>query len=197
VSFHLLQAKCGSRIRHQNYCPACDQVVDRSDLVKAYEVGKDRYIRVTEDELQALEGEASKAEQVAIARFILRGKESLVLIRPFQRGLILHTMYFHDEILDVGEIDRGEAGKIKESELQLALRLIEELASEEFDPKKYDDEYRRRALALVKEKAEGKEGTTRASAGATREGDRSDGRSQEELGEARRSGGGEERERGT
>ena len=196
MSFHLLHAKCGSRIRHQNYCPACDQV-DRSDLVKAYEVGKDRYIRVTEDELQALEGEASKAEQVAIARFILRGKESLVLIRPFQRGLILHTMYFHDEIRDVGEIDRGEAGKIKESELQLALRLIEELASEEFDQKKYDDEYRRRVLALVKEKAEGKEGTTRASAGATREGDRSDGRSQEELGEARRSGGGEERERGT
>jgi DNA end-binding protein Ku len=135
VFFHLLHAKCGSRIKYQTYCPACDQVVDRSDLVKAYEVGKNRYIRITEDELEALEGEASKdidiaefvplasvdpvymdkayvlgpdkggakpyqllaralekAEQVAIARFVLRGKESLVLIRPFQRGLILHTM---------------------------------------------------------------------------------------------------------
>ena len=54
MSFHLLHAKCGSRIKYQTYCPACDQVVDQSDLVKAYEVGKDRYIRVTEDELEAL-----------------------------------------------------------------------------------------------------------------------------------------------
>ena len=80
-------------------------------------------------------------------------------IRPFQRGLILHTMYFHDEIRDVGEIDRGESVKIKESEVQLALRLIAELASKNFDPEKYDDEYRQRVLALVKEKAQGKKVT--------------------------------------
>jgi len=202
VSFHLLHAKCGSRIKYQTYCPVCDQVVDRDDLVKGYELGKEQYIRVTEDELEALEGEASKdidiaefvplatvdpvyldkayflgpdkggakpyqllaralekAEQVAVARFILRGKESLVLIRPFPRGLILHTMYFHDELRDFGEIDKGESVKTKESELQLALRLVRELASEAFDLKKYDDEYRRRVLALVKEKAEGKEVT--------------------------------------
>jgi len=202
VSFHLLHAKCGSRIKYQTYCPVCDQVVDREDLVKGYEFGKEQYIRVTEDELEALEGEASKdidiaefvplasvdpifldkayflgpdkggakpyqllaralekAEEVAVARFILRGKESVVLIRPFQRGLILHTMYFHDEIRDVGEIDRGESVKIKESEVQLALRLIAELASKNFDPEKYDDEYRQRVLALVKEKAQGKKVT--------------------------------------
>jgi DNA end-binding protein Ku len=202
VSFHLLHAKCGSRIKYQTYCPVCDQVVDRDELVKGYELGKEQYIRVTEDELEALEGEASKdidiaefvplatvdpvyldkayflgpdkggakpyqllaralekAEQVAVARFILRGKESLVLIRAFPRGLILHTMYFHDELRDFGEIDKGESVKTKESELQLALRLVRELASEAFDPKKYDDEYRRRVLALVKEKAEGKEVT--------------------------------------
>ena len=202
VSFHLLHAKCGSRIKYQTYCPVCDQVVDREDLVKGYEFGKEQYIRVTEDELEALEGEASKdidiaefvplasvdpifldkayflgpdkggakpyqllaralekAEQVGVARFIIRGKESVVLIRPFQRGLILHTMYFHDEIRDVGEIDRGESVKIKESEVQLALRLIAELANKNFDPEKYDDEYRQRVLALVKEKAQGKKAT--------------------------------------
>jgi DNA end-binding protein Ku len=202
VSFHLLHAKCGSRIKYQTYCPVCDQVVDRDDLVKGYELGKEQYIRVTEDELEALEGEASrdidiaefvplasvdpifldkayflgpdkggakpyqllaraleKAEQVGVARFIIRGKESVVLIRPFQRGLILHTMYFHDEIRDIGEIDRGESVKIKESEVQLALRLIAELAKKSFDPEEYDDEYRQRVLALVKEKAQGKKVT--------------------------------------
>jgi len=202
VSFHLLHAKCGSRIKYQTYCPVCDQVVDRDDLVKGYELGKEQYIRVTDDELEALEGEASRdidiaefvplasvdpvyldkayflgpdkggskpyqllaralerAEQVAVARFILRGKESLVLIRPFQRGLILHTMYFHDEIRNFGEIDREESVKTKDSEVQLALRLIAELASKEFDPEKYDDEYRQRVLALVKEKTQGKKVT--------------------------------------
>ena len=68
VSFHLLHAKCGSRIKYQTYCPVCDQVVDREDLVKGYEFGKEQYIRVTEDELEALEGEASK--DIDIAEFV-------------------------------------------------------------------------------------------------------------------------------
>src|SRR5215472_17306209 len=202
VTFHLLHAKCGSRIKYQAYCPACDQVVDRRDLVKAYELGKDQYVRVTDDELEALEGEASKhidiaefvplasvdpvyfdrayylgpdkgggkayhlfaralekAEQVALARFILRGKESLVLIRPFERGLILHTMYFHDEVRNFDEVEGSEEGAkaIKDGELQLALRLIEDLGAKGFDPAKYEDEYRQRVLRLINEKAEGKE----------------------------------------
>ena len=210
VTFHLLHAKCGSRIKYQAYCPACDQVVDRRDLVKAYELGKDQYVRVTDDELEALEGEASKhidiaefvplasvdpvyfdrayylgpdkgggkayhlfaralgkAEQVALARFIFRGKESLVLIRPFERGLILHTMYFHDEVRNFGEVDEEGAKAVKDGELNLALRLIEELGHETFDPKKYEDEYRQRVLRLINEKAEGRE-ITAAPAAAPR-----------------------------
>ncbi|HXJ77075.1 MAG TPA: Ku protein [Candidatus Methylomirabilis sp.] len=212
VSFHLLHAKCGSRINYQAYCPVCDQVVDRRDLVKAYELGKDQYVRVTDDELEALEGEASKqiditefvplasvdpvyfdrayflgpdkgggkayhllaralrtAQEVALARFILRGKESLVLIRPFEPngGLILHTMYFHDEIRAFGEIDEGESGAIEDNELKLALRLIEELGSASFDPQKYEDQYRQRLLRFIKDKAEGQE-VTAAPAAAPR-----------------------------
>jgi DNA end-binding protein Ku len=68
VSFHLLHAKCGNRIKYQAYCSVCDQVVDRHDLVKAYEFGKDHYIRVSEDELEALEAEASK--HIDIAEFV-------------------------------------------------------------------------------------------------------------------------------
>ena len=210
VSFHLLHAKCGSRIKYQAYCPVCDQVVDRQDLVKAYELGKDQYVRVTDDELEAIEGEASKhidiaefvplasvdpvffdrayylgpdkgggkayhllaraldkAEQVALARFVFRGKESLVLIRPFQRGLILHTMYFHDEVRNFGELDEEGSNAVEDSELNLALRLIEELGHETFDPKKYEDEYRQRVLRLIKEKAQGRE-ISAAPAGAPR-----------------------------
>jgi DNA end-binding protein Ku len=200
VSFHLLHAKCGSRIKYQTFCPVCDRVIDRSELVKGYEFAKDQYVRITEDELEALEGEASKeidiaefvpletvdpvfldktyylgpdkggakpyqllthalekTKRVALARFILRGKESLVLIRAAQEGLMLHTMYFHDEIRDFGEIDKGASTKFKDAELGLAMRLIDELSDEEFDPKRYEDEYRRRVLAFVEKRSAGQE----------------------------------------
>src|SRR5437764_2277851 len=60
VSFNLLHAKCGSRIKQQTFCPTCNETVERSGLVKGYEFTKDQYVRVADDELKALEGEASK-----------------------------------------------------------------------------------------------------------------------------------------
>jgi DNA end-binding protein Ku len=59
VSFHLLHAKCGSRVRNQYFCPDCNEVVERDRLVRGYEIGKGRYIQVTDDELEALEAEAN------------------------------------------------------------------------------------------------------------------------------------------
>jgi len=95
--------------------------------------------------------------RVALAKFVMRGKESLVLIRPAQGGLMLHTMYFADEVRSFGEIEKGESAKIKEGELQLALQLIDGLSSDTFSPEKYRDEYRERVLELVNQKVEGKE----------------------------------------
>src|SRR5262245_65094546 len=68
VAFHLLHSTCGNRINYQAYCSVCEQVVDRRDLVKAYEFGKGQYVRITDDELEALEGEASK--HIDIAAFV-------------------------------------------------------------------------------------------------------------------------------
>jgi len=202
VSFNLLHAKCGSRIKQQTFCPTCNEVVDRASLVKGYEFAKDQYVRVTDDELKGLEGEASKvidiAEfvplqsvdpiffektyylgpdkggdkayrlladamekggRVALATFVMRSKESLVLIRPARGGLMLHTMYFADEVRDFGEIDRGQSAKIKPGELDLALQLIDGLAGDEFQPERFQDEYRHRVLDLINQKVEGKEVT--------------------------------------
>jgi DNA end-binding protein Ku len=202
VAFHLLHATCGHRIRQQLVCPVDGAVVERRDLVKGYEVAKDQYVRVTEDELKALEGAASKVidiaefvplpqvdaiyfektyylgpdkggekayrllaeamattDRVALATFVMRGTESLVLIRPAQHGLLLHTMYFADEVRDFGEIAKGETATIKAGELELAVRLLGELSHGEFKPEQYEDAYRRRILDLVTLKVEGKEVT--------------------------------------
>jgi DNA end-binding protein Ku len=202
ITFNLLHAKCGSRIRQQTYCPVDKEVVDRTALVKGYEVQKDEYVRFTDEELKALEGEASrvidiaefvplakvdpiyfektyylgpdkggekayrlladamaKSDRVALAKFVMRGKESLVLIRPAQGGLMLHTMYFADEVRDFGEIDKGQSAKVKEGELDLATRLVDELSHEEFAPGQYEDDYRQRVLAAVEQKVAGREVT--------------------------------------
>src|SRR2546425_3990091 len=102
----------------------------------------------------------AKTERVALAKFVMRGKESLVLIRPAQHGLMLHTMYFADEVRDFGEVGKGESATLKEGELGLALRLIDDLSRGEFKPEQYQDDYRQRVLDLVNLKVEGKEVTT-------------------------------------
>jgi DNA end-binding protein Ku len=199
-SFNLLHAVCGSRIRQQRFCPACNKVVEREEVIRGYEFAKDQYVKVTDEELKALEGEASQAIEisefvplakvdpiyfersyylgpdkggekayrlladtmtqvgkVALAKFVLRGKENLVIIRPVQKGLILHTMYFANEVRNFDEVAKAEAAKITGPEINLAIRLIDELSNDEFEPEKYKDEYGQRVLDLVNEKAQGKE----------------------------------------
>jgi DNA end-binding protein Ku len=205
VSFNQLHEKCGGRIKQQLHCPACNEVVDRSALVKGYEFAKDQYVRFTDEELKQLEAEASptidiaefvpldqvdpiyfeksyylgpdkggdkayrllcdameQAGTVALAKYVMRGKESLVLIRASQHGLMLHAMYFADEIRDFGEIDKGKDATIRPNELALAQKLIQELSNPEFKPDQYHDEYRGRVLAVVESKVEGKEITAGA-----------------------------------
>jgi DNA end-binding protein Ku len=100
-----------------------------------------------------------QSSKVALAKFVMRGRENLVLIRSAQNGLMLHAMYFADEVRDFGEIEKGESAKISDAETSLAKRLIEELSNDQFRPEQYEDDYRQRVLELVNTKAEGKEVT--------------------------------------
>ena len=65
-----------------------------------------------------------KQNKVGVARWVSSGKEHLVVLRPFEKGLILHTMYYADEVRDFGAIDI-EHGAIRDKEVQLAEMLIE------------------------------------------------------------------------
>jgi DNA end-binding protein Ku len=98
-----------------------------------------------------------QTKRVALAKFVMRGKENLVLIRPSQNGLMLHAMYFADEIRDFSEIDKGADATIRPGELQLAEKLVEELSVKDFKPEQFKDEYRDRVLSVVESKVEGKE----------------------------------------
>ncbi|MDX6667307.1 MAG: end-binding protein Ku, partial [Solirubrobacteraceae bacterium] len=102
-----------------------------------------------------------KAGKVAIARVVIRSKESLVAIRPAGSVLQMSTMLFHDEVVppeSIGELPDTKAkdAKANKRELEMAEQLIASL-SEDFEPEKYRDEYRDRVLDLIERKAEGQE----------------------------------------
>ena len=99
----------------------------------------------------------AKSGRVAIAELVSRGKEQLVLIRPYRRGLVLHTMYHADEVRDFKQVPRGENVKVSDKEVELGVGLIDRLTSEEFNPENYKDEYRIRVLGMLDEKSKGKE----------------------------------------
>ena len=96
-----------------------------------------------------------KENRVAVARWVAAGKEHLVVIRPFEKGLILHTMFYADEVRDFASIDLEDT-QVRDKEVQLAEMLINELTEEKFNPMAFKDEYRERLLERIREKARGK-----------------------------------------
>ena len=98
-----------------------------------------------------------ETRQVAVARYTMRGKEHVVLIRNYQDGLMLHTMHYGDEVRGFGEIDHGADAPAKPSEVDLAKRLIGDLTEKKFDIDKYKDGYRERVIEAASQKANGQE----------------------------------------
>ncbi|HEX2060877.1 MAG TPA: Ku protein [Thermoanaerobaculia bacterium] len=96
-----------------------------------------------------------KQNKVAVARWVSGAREHLVVLRPFENGLILHTMYYADEVRDFSAIEGAEGGEPRDKEVALAEMLINELTEERFDPLAYKDEYRERLMDRIRAKAEG------------------------------------------
>jgi DNA end-binding protein Ku len=201
-SFNLLHQPCGSRIRQQIFCPRCERTVERSELVKGYEVAQEQYATFTDEELRALETAASPSidiqefvpladvdpvnfetshylgpdkggekayhlladamrerEVVAVAQHVSRGKERLVLIRPMAKGLVLHSLYYADEVRSFDDIVLGDPGQRRDGEMRLAQQLIGELTGPGFAPEQYRDHYRDRLREVVDKKIAGEETT--------------------------------------
>jgi DNA end-binding protein Ku len=137
-----------------------EEFVDLVDIDPVY--FEHSYYLVPDDRAEkayALLVEAMAASgKVAIGRFVLRTKQYLVTLRPKDGVLVLSTMLFADEVIDLGELDvpTTEATKPSERELGMAQQLVESLSAE-FDPTKYHDTYRERVLELIEKKAEGQE----------------------------------------
>ncbi|MBV8895352.1 MAG: Ku protein [Acidobacteriaceae bacterium] len=197
VSFNQIHQVCGSRIKQQTFCPHCERIVERSELVKGYEVEKDRYVIINDEDVKQIAPASSdnmeilefvRAEGIdpiyfdasyfmvpedagkkayhllletmrksgfsAIAKIAMHQREYTVVVRPHADGLLLHTMFYPEEVREVPEFRRDETVSVKPQEVALAEKLVEGLAAD-FEPSKYHDEYQQKLMQMIEAKKEG------------------------------------------
>ncbi|MHB2015854.1 MAG: non-homologous end joining protein Ku [Candidatus Xenobia bacterium] len=197
VSFNQLHAPCKSRIKQQVWCPTCERVVERKELVKGYEIEPDRYVIIEEGDLEKITPPSGRTLEVmefvrlsevdpvyfntsfyvvpetagekayyllckalehsgyvAIARIAMHQREHVVIVRPALEGMMLHTIYYPDEVRQVEEFGKPEKVAMVDKEMELAELFIKTLAAP-FDIEKYKDTYRENALEMIRAKAAG------------------------------------------
>jgi DNA end-binding protein Ku len=100
-----------------------------------------------------------RTSRVGIGRFTFHNREYLVAVRSLGGVLALHTMRFHDEVVEAGELDVAKPGKgPSKREVEMAGQLVKSLHTK-FDPDDYEDTYREAVLDLIERKAKGEDTT--------------------------------------
>jgi DNA end-binding protein Ku len=202
VHFNQLDSRTGARIRYKKVSDADGEEVPSEAIVKGYALASGEYVLLGDDELGALDPEASRTVEieqfvdldeidpifydaayyaapdkaarkpyallvkameeqgrVAIARFVMRSKQYLSVLRADDGLLVLSTMVYADEVNDpaeLTELDGVDDVEVSDRELRMARQLVDSL-TEEFDPGKFEDTYRMRVLDLIERKAAGEE----------------------------------------
>lgn len=90
----------------------------------------------------------------AIAKLTMHQREQIVMIRPYDKGLILHTLYYAEEVREIAEYGHDEDLKLQKAEVDLAEQFMKQL-TQKFDPEQYKDEYQSRVEGLVESKEAG------------------------------------------
>jgi DNA end-binding protein Ku len=144
-----LESQAGGVMDIQEFVPL-DQV-DPVYFDRTYYVGPGKG---GERAFQVLREAMAQTGRVGVATYTMRGKSHLVLLRPVGDGLHLHTLYYADEVASFAEVERPDV-TLKPGELDLAVRLIEDLANRDAQLTQYSDEYRQRVLAAIDQKRAG------------------------------------------
>lgn len=147
-----LEADRDSSINIEEFVPL--DCFDMIQVEKSYYLGPDKG---GDKAYQLLSQSMLETGKVAVGRWSARGKEQLVVLRPYRDGLIFHQLYYADEVRAFEDIDTGATFNFAAAEKKLATQLIDQLSSEQFDAEKYEDTFRARVLAAVEQKVEGQE----------------------------------------
>lgn len=197
IHFNQLDKDSKARIRYKKYCSHCGKEVGSKDIVKGYEYEKDRYVVMTDEELEKIKTKKDKTihiiqfakmsevnmiyyekdyyavpdagaekafellrqsmlslKKVAVAKTVMGTNEKLLVLYPTKEGIIVKTLFFHDEIAAVPKPVRKM--KLDENELSMAKMLIENM-TKPFVAEDYHDEYQERLREAIMKKIEGQE----------------------------------------
>ena len=94
-----------------------------------------------------------ESEYVAVAKLTMHNREYTVFLRPHEGGMMLHTMYYEEEVRKVEGFGAPDV-ELKEAELKVARQLIEALAGD-WEPEKYHDNFQDNLKKLIETKLEG------------------------------------------
>ncbi|MDZ4754425.1 MAG: Ku protein [Phycisphaerae bacterium] len=167
----------GGRVMNVEQFVAIEQIdpvyYDRSYYLLPDEGGEKAYALLT----AAME----QSGRAAVVRFVMRNRENLAVVRSRNGTVVLHTLYYHDEVLEPDALDPGpedskpvrkklasKAGSSRElkapsRELKVAEQLIKAL-DQDFDPTAFEDTFRHDVQELIERKSEGEEIVTPATA---------------------------------
>jgi DNA end-binding protein Ku len=118
---------------------------DSSYYMMPEEAGRRPYALLT----KALE----ESEYVGIAKLTMHNREYTVFLRPHEGGLMLHTMYYEEEVRKVEGFGAPDV-ELKDAEVKVAHQLIEALAAE-WEPEKFKDDFQENLKSLIQTKLEG------------------------------------------
>ena len=195
LRFHFLDKRDLAPIGYDKVRRDTGEHVDNEDVIRGFEVEKDRYVPLEDEDVDRLDIELTKTidicdfvdldeidpiyfrkayyllpqeggekpyrllvraleetGKVGIAKVVIRNKQHLAALRPYEGVLVLETMYYADEVREPEKVD-GKV-QLRKPEVEMAKSLVENL-SEPFDPAKYDDTYRKELLELLRSKAAG------------------------------------------
>src|SRR6476659_9947772 len=157
LRFHFLDKKDLTPIAYENVRRDDRERVDLDEIDPVY-FRKAYYLlpaEGAEKPYRLLARALEETGKVGIAKVVIRNKQHLAALRPYDGMLLLETMYYADEVRKPEGLDGDvERPTLRKAEVDMAKSLVENL-SEPFEPEKYDDTYRKELLDLIKAKAAG------------------------------------------
>ena len=197
IHFNQLDKESKARIKYKKYCSHCGKEVTANDIIKGYEYEKDKYVVMTDDELEKIKTRKDKTihikkykkmsevnmiyyekdyyavpdtgaekayellrqsllsqKKVAIAKTVMGTNEKLLVLYPTKEGIIVKTLFYHDEIAAMPKA--VPKMKLDENELNMAKMLIENM-TKPFKAEEFRDEYQVRLREAIMKKIQGQE----------------------------------------
>ena len=99
----------------------------------------------------------AQSGRVALAKYAARGKQYLVLLRPYGDALIMQQLKYQDEVRSLEDVPTGDMKLVKDQEMKLAMQLVDQITNDEFHPENYHDEVKDRVTQSIAKKVEGED----------------------------------------